>query len=83
MDNLASADQVEEDIEILEDDNPLDEACHDKELDFSQSHLDEFLTSQNKTLLKGANIQSGQLLSSFVTTVNRMKQSSKEIHKAS
>ena len=80
MDNDTPAEQVEEDIkdetfEIYDEpeDNHLDNNYQDRDLDLSQSHLDEFLNSQNKTLLKGANIQSGQLLSSFVTTVNRMK----------
>ena len=49
------------------DDDELD-------LDYSQTHLDDFLKSQtSSTMMKGSNIQSGQLLNSFLSTYNKMK----------
>lgn len=56
------------------DENLPDEPLkNNQDLDYSQSHLDDFLKSQvSRQMLKNTNIQSGALLSSFVTTVNRM-----------
>ena len=46
----------------------------DLDLDYSQTHLDDFLKSHNSsTMMKGTNIQSGQLLNSFLSTYNKMK----------
>lgn len=46
----------------------------DLDLDYSQTHLDDFLKSHtSSTMLKGSNIQSGQLLNSFLSTYNKMK----------
>lgn len=57
-----------DDIEGLNDD--------DLDLAYSQTHLDDFLRSQTSTtMMKGTNIQSGQLLNSFLSTYNKMKSS--------
>ena len=46
----------------------------DLELDYSQTHLEDFLKSQtNASLLKGSQLQTGQLLNSFLSTYNKMK----------
>lgn len=46
----------------------------DLDLDYSQTHLDDFLKSQtSSSMMKGSNIQSGQLLNSFLSTYNKMK----------
>ena len=56
-------------FENLED---MDE--EELDLDYSQTHLDDFLKSHtSSTMLKGTNIQSGQLLNSFLSTYNKMK----------
>ena len=53
------------------------EGDSDLDLDYSQTHLEDFLKSQtSSSLMKGSNIQSGQLLNSFITTYNKMKGSS-------
>ena len=57
---------VEDGLENMDDE--------DLDLDYSQTHLDDFLKSQtSSSLLKGSNIQSGQLLNSFLSTYNKMK----------
>ena len=43
------------------------------DLDYSQTHLDDFLKSHTSSTLKGTNIQSGQLLNSFLSTYNKLK----------
>lgn len=46
----------------------------ENELDYSQTHLEDFLKSQtNASLLKGSQLQTGQLLNSFLSTYNKMK----------
>ena len=46
----------------------------DIDLDYSQTHLEDFLKSQTtSSMMKGSNIQSGQLLNSFLSTYNKMK----------
>ena len=46
----------------------------DLDLDYSQTHLDDFLKSNmSSSMMKGTNIQSGQLLNSFLSTYNKMK----------
>lgn len=45
----------------------------DIDLDYSQTHLEDFLKSQTQSqLLKGSQVQTGQLLNSFITTYNKM-----------
>jgi hypothetical protein len=61
----------------MADDTNGDLAVNDEgelDLDYSQTHLDDFLKSQtNNSLLKGSQIQSGQLLTSFLSTYNKMR----------
>ena len=46
----------------------------DLDLDYSQTHLDDFLKSQtNSSMMKGTNVQSGQLLTSFLSTYNKAR----------
>ena len=46
----------------------------DLDLDYSQTHLDDFLKSQtSSSMMKGTNIQSGQLLNSFLSTYNKAR----------
>ena len=62
---------AEGDVENLDDADVDDD---DLDLDYSQTHLDDFLKSHNSsTMMKGTNIQSGQLLNSFLSTYNKMK----------
>lgn len=44
------------------------------DLEYSQTHLDDFLKSQSKHSRIQQRAQSGALLNSFVTTVNKVKQ---------
>lgn len=63
---------VEEQIDDIDQDD--DGASEDFDLDYSQTHLEDFLKSQtSNSLMKGSNIQSGQLLNSFLSTYNKMK----------
>ena len=49
----------------------------DIDLDYSQTHLDDFLKSQtSSSMMKGTNIQSGQLLNSFLSTYNKARSGS-------
>lgn len=60
-----AGENVDEDFE--------DEEC-DLDLNYSQTHLEDFLKSQtSSSLMKGSNIQSGQLLNSFLSTYNKLK----------
>ena len=52
----------------------MDNLEDDLDLDYSQTHLDDFLKSHtSSTMMKGTNIQSGHLLNSFLSTYNKMK----------
>jgi len=56
------------------DDDDLGMDDDDLDLDYSQTHLDDFLKSNmSSSMMKGTNIQSGQLLNSFLSTYNKMK----------
>ena len=49
----------------------------DIDLDYSQTHLDDFLKSQTaSSMMKGTNVQSGQLLNSFLSTYNKARSGS-------
>ena len=57
-----------------QDDDDIHEEEDEFELDYSQTHLDDFLKSQaSSAQMKGTNIQSGQLLNSFLSTYNKLK----------
>ena len=54
-------------VTVADDDENID-------FDYSQSHLEDFLKSQTaNTLLKGSNVQSSQLINTFLTSYNKMK----------
>ena len=56
------------------EDDDMDNLEDDLDLDYSQTHLDDFLKSHtSSTMMKGTNIQSGHLLNSFLSTYNKMK----------
>jgi len=58
------------DVDLAEDNDDDDF----DELNYSQTHLDDFLKSHtSSSLMKGSNIQSGQLLNSFLSTYNKLK----------
>ena len=48
----------------------------DLDLDYSQTHLDDFLKSQTNSTMKGTNVQSGQLLTSFLSTYKQARSGS-------
>lgn len=46
----------------------------DIDFDYSQTHLEDFLRSQNhNTLLKNSNVASTQLLNTFLSSYNKMR----------
>ena len=46
----------------------------DIDFDYSQTHLEDFLKSQNRnTLLKNSNVHSTQLLNTFLSSYSKMK----------
>lgn len=59
-------DNYEDDLEDSKNDDDDD----DMDLDYSQTHLDQFLSTQN---MKGTNVQSSSLVSTFLSSMNRMK----------
>lgn len=69
---VKAAGDAADDIDNLDDDDKADE--EDFDLDYSQTQLDDFLKSNmSSSMMKGTNIQSGQLLNSFLSTYNKMK----------
>ena len=69
---VKAAGEDADDVDNLDDDDKADE--EDFDLDYSQTQLDDFLKSNmSSSMMKGTNIQSGQLLNSFLSTYNKMK----------
>ena len=67
--------EIKDEAAAGEDEEELHEM--DTDLDYSQTHLDDFLKSQtSSSLMKGTNIQSGQLLNSFLSTYNKARSGS-------